>query len=82
MAHRKPPKMLLVVMYRAERNKVTHVWCDMDREGLGMKKAATLDDVLLSDVFDRCLALARKGGAVGALDPTFHNYHQVETIGM
>lgn len=72
MAGRRPPKMLLVMMYRAEHNQVTDVWVDVDREGLGAKKGATLDDVLLSDVFDTCLTLARKGGAVGSLDPIFH----------
>ena len=78
---RKPPKMLLVVMYRAEKNKITDIWVDVDREGLGNNKSATLDDVLLSDAFDACLTLARKGGAVGTLDPMFHNYHQVVTVG-
>ena len=56
-------------MYRAEHNKITNVWADIDKEGLGNKKGATLDDVLVSDVFDRALDLARKGGAQGALDP-------------
>ena len=78
---RKPPKMLLVVMYRAEKNKITDIWVDVDREGLGNNKGATLDDVLLSDAFDACLTLARKGGAVGTLDPMFHNYHQIVTVG-
>ena len=81
MGDRCPPKMLLVVMYRAEKNKITHVWADVDREGLGAKKGATLDDVLLSDVFDACLTLARKGGAVGSLDPLFYNYYEAECIG-
>ena len=40
------------------------------------------DDVLLSDVFDTCLTLARKGGAVGSLDPHFHNYWQTAVVGM
>ena len=78
----RPAKMLLVLLYRAEKNKITHIWADVDREGLGAKKAATLDDVLLSDAFDTCLAIARKGGAVGSLDPLFHNYHQALTLGM
>jgi hypothetical protein len=74
--------MRLVIMYRAEHNKLTNIWVDVDREGLGSKKSATLDDVLLSDAFDRALDIARRGGAVGSLDPTFHNYHQMEVIGM
>ena len=81
LASRNPPKMLLVVMYRAENNKITHVWADIDREGLGAKKGATLDDVLLSDTFDTCLTLARKGGAVGSLDPLFYNYYQAACVG-
>ena len=62
--------------YRAEMNKLTNIWCELDREGLGANREATLDDVLLSDAFDRCLNVARKGGAVGSLEPTFHNYMQ------
>ena len=51
MGSRRPARVLLVVMYKAERNRITQMWADIDREGLGMKKGATLDDVLLSDVF-------------------------------
>ena len=49
---------------------------------LGSKRGATLDDVLLSDAFDRCLELARKGGAVGSLEPLFHNYLDAEVVSM
>ena len=82
LADRRPPRVLMIVMYRAEHNKVTHVWADIDKEGLGNQKGATLDDVLISDGFDRALELARKGGAQGALEPIFHNFHQMETISM
>ena len=44
----------------------------VDSEALGSKRGATLDDVLLSDTFDTCLTLARKGGAVGSLEPLFY----------
>ena len=67
--------------YRAEKNKITHMWDDVDREGLGAKKGATLDDVLVSDTFDLCLTLARKGGAVGSLEPLFYNYYQAAVVG-
>ena len=81
-APRRPPKgMHLVVLYRAEANKLTHVWAQLDREGLGLKRAATLDDVLLSEAFDAALNLARAKGAVGQLEPLFHNYYQVPTVG-
>jgi len=82
LAGRRPSKMLLVVMYRAEKNKLTHIWAEVDREGLGQKRATTLDDVLLSDAFDRALTLARKGGAVGELIPHFYNYFEAPTVGM
>ena len=75
-------KMLLVVLYRAEHNKITHVWAELDREGLGSKPKTTLDDVLLSDAFDRALTLARKSGAVGELEPHFYNYHEAPVVGM
>ena len=69
MAGRRPKRMLLVVLYRAEANAITHMWADIDREGLGNKRAVTLDDVLVSDVFERCLNIARKHGATGELNP-------------
>ena len=81
LAAKRPARMLLVVMYKAERNRITEMWADVDREGLGTKKGASLDDVLLSDAFDRCLALARRSGAVGELEPLFHNYFETQTIG-
>ena len=81
LAGRRPKRMRLVVMYRVERNQITNVWADIDREGLGAKKGASLDDVLVSDVFDRALTLARRGGAIGELTPVVHNYHDIETIG-
>ena len=52
MGMARPSRMLLVVMYRAERDQITRVWVEIDREGLGAKKDTTLDDVLLSDVFE------------------------------
>ena len=82
LADRRPPRVLMIVMYRAERNRITQLWADIDKEGLGNQKGATLDDVLVSDGFDRALELARKGGAQGALEPIFHNFHQMETISM
>ena len=45
-----------------------------------MKKGASIDDVLVSDIFDRCLTTARKAGAVGHLEPLFHNYYETEVI--
>ena len=81
LAGRRPKRMRLVVMYRVERNQITNVWADIDREGLGAKKGASLDDVLVSDVFDRALTLARRGGAIGELTPVVNNYHDIETIG-
>ncbi|KAL3897598.1 MAG: hypothetical protein SGPRY_013019, partial [Prymnesium sp.] len=51
-------------MYKAEGNRITQIWADVDREALGVKTGATLDDVLVSDIFDRCLTVARKTGAV------------------
>ncbi|KAL1528896.1 hypothetical protein AB1Y20_010218 [Prymnesium parvum] len=82
MTSRRPQKMLLVVMYKAEGNRITNIWADVDREGLGMKKGATLDDVLISDIFDQCLTLARKSGAVGGLEPVFHNYYDLPLISL
>jgi hypothetical protein len=73
--------MLLVVVYRAEKNKITHMWAELDREGLGNKRAATLDDVLVSDAFDRALTIARRGGAVGELNPLFYNYYEAPKVG-
>ena len=35
-----------------------------------------------SDVFDRCLETARRAGAIGELDPQFHNYHDVPTLSL
>ena len=35
LAGRRPKRMRLVVMYRVERNQITTVWADIDREGLG-----------------------------------------------
>ena len=43
--------------------------------------ARLTQEELLSDAFDACLELARKGGAVGSLDPIFHNYHQAPVVG-
>lgn len=40
MAGRRLKRMLLIVMYRAEQNKITHMWVEMDRDGLGAKKAS------------------------------------------
>jgi hypothetical protein len=140
MADKRPKRMLMVVMYRAEHNQITQIWADLDKEGLGSKKEpparskhppwqsqpecsgrcgtprgrgwatgrpATasgaracclrsrrfisisdesqdlcLDDVLISDAFDRLLAIARKNGAIGSLDPQFHNYHHIPLLNM
>lgn len=81
LSQRRPQTMCLVVMLRAEKNKITHVWADLDREGLANKPGTALDDVLVSEAFERALELARKSGAVGQLDPIFNNYHNIETIG-
>mmetsp|Transcript_42617 Transcript_42617/g.138219 ORF Transcript_42617/g.138219 Transcript_42617/m.138219 type:complete len:204 (+) Transcript_42617:309-920(+) len=81
MASRRPRRMLLVVMYKAERSRITQVWAEMDREGLALKKGAQLDDVLVSDCFDRALNAARRAGATGELNPIFTNYHSVPVIG-
>ena len=81
LGERRPQRVLMVVMYRTQHNRITNVWADIDKEGLGLKKGAKLDDVLMSDAFDRALELARKGGAQGSLEPTFHNYHDIETVG-
>ena len=67
MEGRRPKRMLLVVMYKAERNRITQMWAQLDREGLGAKRKAELDDVLVTDVFDHCLTIARRAGAVGHL---------------
>ena len=69
MEGRRPKVMYLVVLVRAERNRITQLWVDMDREGVGRKKSPSLDDVLVTDVFDLCLRTARRTGALGALDP-------------
>ena len=57
------------------------VWAEMDREALGLKKGAVLDDVLVSDAFDRALSAARRAGAVGELNPQFYNYSQTPSVG-
>jgi hypothetical protein len=82
MADKRPKRMLLVVMFRAERNQITQMWVELDKEGLGHKKDLSLDDVLVSDAFDRLLAIARKSGAIGSLDPQFHNYHDIPVLDM
>ena len=140
MAGKRPKRMLMVVMFKAEHNQITQIWADLDKEGLGSKKEpparskrpawqsrpersgrrgtprargrATgrpvtasgarasrlhsrrfisvsdepqdlcLDDVLISDAFDRLLAIARKNGAIGSLDPQFHNYHHIPLLNM
>ena len=38
--------------------------------------------MLISDAFDRLLAIARKNGAIGSLDPQFHNYHHIPLLNM
>jgi len=53
----------------------------MDREGLALNKKAQLDDVLLSDAFDRALTAARRSGATGELNPQFYNYHETPLLG-
>lgn len=55
LADRRPPRVLMIVMYRAEHNKVTNVWADIDKEGLGNQRGATLDDVLSSRQHDALL---------------------------
>tara|TARA_B110001452_G_scaffold7052_1_gene6342 strand:- start:398 stop:1879 length:1482 start_codon:yes stop_codon:yes gene_type:complete len=82
MAERRPKRMLMVVMFKAERNQIIDMWVELDKEGLGNKKDLCLDDVLLSDAFDRCLTTVRKSGAIGELDPQFHNYWHLPVIGM
>ena len=82
MAERRPKRMLMVVMFKAERNQIVDIWAELDKDGLGNKKDLCLDDVLLSDAFDRCLTTARRAGAIGELDPQFHNYWQLPVIGM
>jgi hypothetical protein len=37
--------------------------------------------VLVSDAFDRALTIARRGGAVGELNPLFYNYYEAPTVG-
>jgi len=81
MEGHRPKRMLLVVMYRAERSRITHIWAEMDREGLALNKKAQLEDVLISDAFDRALNIARRAGATGELNPQFSNYYQIPVIG-
>ena len=58
----------LVTMVRVESGRITAMFVDYDREGL--RDAPTLEDVLLTDTFGRCLAVARgPGGSVGELEP-------------
>ena len=44
LSQRRPQTMCLVVMLRAEKNKITHVWADLDREGLANKPGTALDE--------------------------------------
>ncbi len=63
-----------VTLYKAQRNKIVRMWTGKDTEGVGKQATASLDDVLITDIFDRALALARKHGASGELTPIFNNY--------
>eukprot|EP00962_Isochrysis_galbana_P005752 scaffold1553_cov132-Isochrysis_galbana.AAC.3 len=81
MHDRRPKRMLLVVLYKAERSRITQVWAEMDREGLALNQKAQLEDVLVSDAFDRALNAARRAGATGELNPQFYNYHHTPVIG-
>ena len=38
MADKRPKRMLMVVMFKAEHNQITQMWADLDKEGLGSKK--------------------------------------------
>ena len=38
MADKRPKRMLMVVMFKAEHNQITQIWADLDKEGLGGKK--------------------------------------------
>jgi hypothetical protein len=57
------------------------VWAQIDREGLALNQKAELEDVLISDAFDRALNAARRAGATGELNPQFFNYHQTPVVG-
>ena len=64
-----------MTLYKAARSKVTRMWTMKDEEGIGKNAQATMDDVLLSPIFEKCLDLARRDGANGQLHPIFNNYH-------
>jgi hypothetical protein len=63
-----------VTLYKAQRNKIVRMWTGKDSEGVGKQASASLDDILITDIFDQALALARKHGASGELTPIFNNY--------
>ena len=50
------------------------MWVGKDAEGVGKLAGATLEDALVTDTFDKALALARKHGAAGELTPLWNNY--------
>ena len=37
MANKRPKRLLMVVMFKAEHNQITQMWADLDKEGLGGK---------------------------------------------
>ena len=63
-----------VTLYKALRGKVVRMWVGKDAEGVGKLARATLEDALVTDTFDKALALARKHGAAGELTPLWNNY--------
>ena len=63
-----------VTLYKALRGKVVRMWVGKDAEGVGKLSRATLEDALVTDTFDKALALARKHGAAGELTPLWNNY--------
>ena len=63
-----------MTLYKTARSKIVRMWTGKDEEGIGKSPAASLDDVLVTTTFERCLDLARKEGANGQLEPLWNNY--------
>jgi hypothetical protein len=70
----KPARASRVTLYKAVSSKIVQMWVGKDEEGVGKNRAATIDDILVSDTFSQCLELARREGANGTIEPVFNNY--------
>ena len=51
----KPARSARVTLYKAARSKIVRMWTGKDEDGIGKSARATLDDVLVTETFERCV---------------------------